>query len=188
MRFTAHFSCRTVLYNYSRSVTTQRVSTVSLFSFMYHMLSYTALPCTYGGAAGWFIRTRYSGWVTPSCHGNNSFGELVIWWMRWGLSGGRCDWGCVVSANGSLGDDEKGNGTAGDDFQSACMCVCLQESIPCTFTFYPSYSWWTVLIKVLGYLGIWVINIPELTCLLCNVFVCVSPPCTVTINQLLSLC
>lgn len=68
------------------------------------------------------------------------FRELVMWRMRRGLSGGRCDWGCDVSPNGSLGDDEKkkGNRTAGDGFQIIeCVCVCVFVSNPCTSTFSP---------------------------------------------------
>lgn len=48
--------------------------------------------------------------------------ELVMWWMRRWLSGGRRDWGCDVSPNTSVREDEK-TVTAGRDFQSVCVCA-----------------------------------------------------------------
>lgn len=110
-------------------------------------------------------------WVTPSCHGNNGFKELVIWWMGRGLSGGRCDWGCDVSPNGSRGKDEKDSHTAGGDM-CACNCMCVSwNQLPVL---------WRFLQLNLGKtpdqssvcMGIWVIHMWEIAWFLCNVHKC----------------
>lgn len=99
-----------------------------------------------GRAAGWSFRQVFIRMLlmqsTPRARVSDAqlpwkqcFRELVMWWMRRGLSGGRCDWGCDVSPNGWLGEDEKGSHTAGNDFQSVCsyncvcMCACVSPGI-----------------------------------------------------------
>lgn len=70
-----------------------------------------------------------------------------------------------------------------------CVCVCVSPgSKSLHLNVFSNYSWWRLLIKVHEYLGIWVITISELTRLLCNLFVCVPPPCVKMLIQLLSLC
>lgn len=128
---------------------------------------------TPGWILGWFSSACCSWnlhwgpqWVMPGYHGNNGFRELVMCWMRQRLSGGRCDWSCDVSPNGSLGEDEK---AATQQVMisrvcvhiTVCVCVCewALESNPCTLTFSP--------IKL--YVDSWSkTHTSEVTWLLCN--------------------